>query len=352
MKICFFGIYDPTYSRNSVLLSGLRQNGVEVVECWADWRDPKRYRKLLQQLRALHGGYDYIYAAYPSSVPVMIAKLLSRKPVVIDAFYSNFDSVVNDRKKYHWFDPRAIKMLVFDWLGVILADLLIADTDAHATYWRNWWGMKRKPAGTVYIGIDDKVFHPMVPTKKDYILVLFHGTFIPLQGVTKIVEAAHICAAHPEIRFRFVGNGRDFGKAKGLADRHQLRNIEFTGMRPLAEMNKHLAEADIIMGIFGDTAKARRVIPNKVYEGLYAKRPVMTMDGPVIREAFTERDLLLVHNDPQAIADGIVTLAKDPALRNGYAERGFVTVAAYLPKPVAASLVAVIEKTFDLPKRP
>ena len=33
LKILYFGFYDPNYARNSVLISGLRQNGVEVIEC-------------------------------------------------------------------------------------------------------------------------------------------------------------------------------------------------------------------------------------------------------------------------------------------------------------------------------
>ena len=41
MKICYFGIYNPNYSRNDILLSGLNQIGVEVIQCNADWRDLK-----------------------------------------------------------------------------------------------------------------------------------------------------------------------------------------------------------------------------------------------------------------------------------------------------------------------
>ncbi len=33
MKILYFGVYDPNYARNWVLINGLRKNGVEVLEC-------------------------------------------------------------------------------------------------------------------------------------------------------------------------------------------------------------------------------------------------------------------------------------------------------------------------------
>lgn len=344
MKVCFFGIYDPEYSRSSVLLRGLRQNGAEVIECRADWRDPKRYKKLWRQLRALDNAYDCIFAAYPASVPVILAKLLSKRPVIIDAFYSNFDSVVNDRKKYSRWSPRSVKLLVLDWLGVILADLVITDTRVHERYWRSWFGMRRKKMGTVYVGVDDKMFFPMEAAKKDHILVLFMGTFIPLQGSRKIVEAAYLCSSDPKIRFRFIGDGRDFPPAKRLAEKLKLQNSEFIGMIPLAELNSHIAEADIVLGIFGDTAKAGRVIPNKVYEGLYAGRAVMTMDNAVIREIFSPEDMLLVRNDPQSMADGIKLLAKDRGLRAEFARRGHEAVSRYVPSAIGRDLLDIVSK--------
>lgn len=344
MKICFFGIYDPNYSRISVLLSGLRQNGIEVIECRADWRDPKRYKKLWRRLRALDNGYDCVFAAYPASVPVVLAKLLSKRPVIIDAFYSNFDTVVNDRKKYSRFDPRSLKLLVLDWLGMALSDLAVTDTDAHAKYWRSWWGMKRKRMATVRVGSDEKNFFPMPEAKKDHLQVLFMGTFIPLQGALKIIEAARLCADDPKIRFRLVGDGRELPPAKTLAQRYGLKNIEFLGMRPFAELNSHLAEADIVLGIFGGTAKALRVIPNKVYQGLSARRAVMTMDSAVIREIFTDRDMLLVRNDPPAMAEGIKLLAGNEAVRADFARLGYEAVSRYTPVHIGRELLDAIKK--------
>ena len=32
MRILYFGVYDPNYARNWVLINGLRKNGVEVLE--------------------------------------------------------------------------------------------------------------------------------------------------------------------------------------------------------------------------------------------------------------------------------------------------------------------------------
>ncbi|MCX6715588.1 MAG: glycosyltransferase family 4 protein [Candidatus Taylorbacteria bacterium] len=347
MKICFFGIYDPAYSRNEILLSGLRQNRVEVIECREDWRDPKRYRKLWRKLRMLDNDYDYVYAVYPSSVPAIMAKFISKRPVIVDAFYSNFDSVVNDRRKYSRFDPRAVKMLIFDWLGVIFSDLVITDTNTHAKYWRKWWGMKNKKFGTVYVGVDDGQIHPGPIVKKDYTLIHFHGYFIPLQGTCRIIEAARLLVADSHIRFRLIGHGRDLPKAKKLAEEYDLKNVEFIDSVPFGRLSDYLTEADIVLGIFGDNDKTQRVIPNKLYEGLAAKRAVISMDTRAVREIFTDKDLLLVKNDAQSIANGILTLIGNEKLRADLSGNGYETVLRYTPPHIGKAFRDIIVNVFQ-----
>jgi len=347
MKICFFGIYDHIYSRNAILLQGLRECGVEVIECHADWSDPKRYWKLLKALRALNNHYDYIYAAYPSPVPTILARLISKRPVITDAFYSMFESVVHDRKKYSRFHPISIKLLILDWLGCMFGHLIISDTEDQRRYWSSWWGIKSDKIRTVYLGINDQVFHPIAPTQKDFIQVHFQGTYIPLQGAAKIVQAATLVrVTDPRIRFRMIGSGRDFVKAHTIAEQEHL-DIEFIGNVPLTDLNTYIAQADIVLGIFGDTEKALRVIPNKVYEGLAVQRPVITMDTPAIRELFSDGDMMLIHNNPQAIADAIITLARNKDLRTRLAQTGYARVLNYKPKDIAASLLTTISTYFS-----
>jgi glycosyltransferase involved in cell wall biosynthesis len=343
MKVCFFGIYDPTYSRNSILIKGLRENGAEVIECREEWRDPRRYRKLIRRFRALKGGFDIVYAAYPSSVPAILAKLLTRKPVAIDAFYSNFDSVVNDRKKYRWYDPRALKALLLDWLGVLCADLIITDTKAHAAYWSGWLGVRGAKIRTVYLGMDEAVDRPLPhqPAPGRF-LVHFHGFYIPLQGATKIAEAAALLENYPEIYFHLMGEGRDYPKVERILRERAVTSVELLPPFPPDRRAATIAEADVALGIFGDTDKARRVIPNKVYECLASRKPVITMDTPAARELFGDEDVVYVAGDPQSIADATVRLVADPALRARYAEHGYATVLRYRPAEIGRELLEAV----------
>ena len=69
----------------------------------------------------------------------------------------------------------------------------------------------------------------------------------------------------------------------------------------------------MILGVFGRTAKAKRVVPNKVYQGLAMARPVITADSPAVREFFAPGEHLhtVPAGDPEALADAVVELAED-----------------------------------------
>ena len=91
------------------------------MECRADWRDRWRYVKLWRSLRALRNQYDCVYAAYPSPVPTIMARLISRKPVISDVFASMFDAVVVDRRENSFWHLEPSNCFLLDWLGVMLA---------------------------------------------------------------------------------------------------------------------------------------------------------------------------------------------------------------------------------------
>jgi glycosyltransferase involved in cell wall biosynthesis len=86
-----------------------------------------------------------------------------------------------------------------------------------------------------------------------------------------------------------------------------------------------------VLGIFGTTSKAGRVIPNKAFQAIACGRPLITSDTPAARELLTDgSDALLVPpGDAQGLAAAVRRLAADPAL----AERlGGAARATYLAR--------------------
>jgi glycosyltransferase involved in cell wall biosynthesis len=72
------------------------------------------------------------------------------------------------------------------------------------------------------------------------------------------------------------------------------------------------------------TAKARRVIPNKAFQALACRAPLITADTPAARELLVhdESALLVPPGDPAALADAIRRLAADPELARRIAAGG------------------------------
>ena len=49
MRVCYFGIYKSTYTRNAIQMKGLRQNDVEVIECNSRAGGIKKYFELIKK---------------------------------------------------------------------------------------------------------------------------------------------------------------------------------------------------------------------------------------------------------------------------------------------------------------
>ncbi len=142
MTICYFGNFNPAYSRNRVIMQGLEQNGAKIV-------------------RSIWQPHDLVIVGYSDSRwAVPVARIFSRKPIIWDAFYSLYDAWVFDRKLV---SPRSLKARWYwflDWLSCKLADRVLLDTNAHIDYFVKTFRMHRTKFIRVLLGTDDQIFHP------------------------------------------------------------------------------------------------------------------------------------------------------------------------------------------------
>ena len=115
----------------------------------------------------------------------------------------------------------------------------------------------------------------------------------------------------PEIRFRVVGSGQLEPLLRAAPP-----NVERVGWIEYALLPDELRRAGCALGIFGTSAKAARVIPNKAFQALACGTPLVTADTPAARELLTQgNDALLVPaGDAEALAAAVERLAEDAAL--------------------------------------
>jgi len=311
MKVCFFGIYDPTYARNRVLMSGFEANGYTVIECRADpvlhsgWH---KYYALWRRYRTVrHEQFTHVIVAFPGHSVVWLARLLFGRRIVFDAFLSLYDSNVSDRRSYRPRSLRAMRDWLLDWHACMLASRVLLDTHAHIDFFSKTFGIARKKFLCVPIGADESLFYPRVPSpRSSRNIIHFHGTFIPLQGIQTILEAARLARSEPWL-FRIVGSGQEFGPAQEYVHMHGLNNVVLLGKKNIEQVSEYISSADICLGIFGNTNKAQRVIPNKVYECIAMAKPVVTAITPAIEEYFSKDETIFMckGNDPKSLYEAL-----------------------------------------------
>lgn len=176
------------------------------------------------------------------------------------------------------------------------------------------------------MGADEECFYPRVYKKtNNTFLVFWYGTYIPLHGVNHIIEAAKILKLNTDIKFRLVGSGQTYSKARLQAKRYALSNIEFYDWVSYDELPIWLSEADVCLGIFGSTGKACRVIPNKIFQAIASKKPVISGDTPAMREIFINKENIYLCEiaDSKSLSDSILELKEKHALRTNIALNGY-----------------------------
>jgi glycosyltransferase involved in cell wall biosynthesis len=325
MTICYFGIYNPSYSRHRILIKGLRQNGIEVIECNSRLHGVAKYIELAKKHFKIRKKYDIMIVGFPGYQAVIFARFLTRKKIIFDAFTSIYDSMVYDRRLVR---PRSLKAMYYwllDWLSCKLADKILLDTNANIEYFVKTFKINRSKFLRVFVGSDNEIFYPLEQKfKHDYFSVHFHGYYIPLQGIEYIVRAAKILEKE-NIKFNLIGSGQTYKNIRKLAEELKVENINFIDRVPYEELKNYIAEADICLGIFGTTEKTQRVIPNKVYEYLAMGRPVITGDSPAIRELFNDRQEMIFCKvgDAEDLAKKILELKNNGQLRNTIAKNGY-----------------------------
>lgn len=334
-----------------MLISGLRQNGIEVIEChFPLWEEGFRYNKLTLLLglgrklrilgRSLLGypslifrylsldEHDAVVVGYLGHFDILVLApfaCLRRKPIIFDAFFSLHDTAISD-----WgiaekasFMSRFLRLI--DRTACNLATLVLVDTKAQKEFFCKEFGLPERKVCWLYVGADDSVFAPTLkPASANPFRALYIGNYIPLHGVPVILEAAQILGRE-DIEFSLIGeNYRSNPTLEATIRALDGRRVRVHGWMPPEKLRTQIAEADVCLGIFGTSGKARRVIPGKAFLALAMGKPLITGDSPAAQELLEngKTAILCELGSPHALADAILRLKKDPFLRQRIGEEG------------------------------
>jgi glycosyltransferase involved in cell wall biosynthesis len=375
MRIVYWGTYDIGKPRNRIIIQGLKENGVQVIECHANvWEGvedksqlsgikPKlnRFFLLLKSYPLLIYRYlrlpphDVIIVGYMGQFDVFFIWFFAKLrgvPVCWDVFLSLYDTVVIDRKIVSTKSIFAFLLYLLEWFASRAASLLLLDTRAHAQYFEELFRLPPHSVQHVYVGAELTIFkrNVVVQKHKEIFTVLFYGQFIPLHDIDTIVHAAKILSkSSKKIRFVLIGKGQEQPRIDALIGELGIKTIQRISWVNYDKLIDYIHEADICLGIFRASGKATRVIPNKVYQILAASKPLITGDTQAVRELFDENPILrfVEPGNPEALATAILDLRNTIEKKNDNNKKIMSNVPIIGPKEVGRQLVELL-RIFNL----
>ncbi len=372
MTACLFGTYVRSHSANRLLRAALAGAGFTVVECHEPlWEEtpakPAAYfgaaslaalgaryaavaTRLARRWRAVvaeaGGAPPLVVAGFGGQLDVLLARRVCRPcaGLVFAPLVSLTETLVLDRRVVAPGGAPARALAALDRATFRAADLVLADTAAHADYLRGL-GAPADKVAVWHLGVEPEFLAPVAPAPVPR-RVLFYGSFVPLHGVETIVAAAERLAGRAAIEL--IGHGPERPRLEARAVR---AGVTLRDPVPLAALPGELARAAVVLGVFGEGEKAAMVVPNKVYQAAAAGRPLVTRDGPALREVLhpDEDCVVCPPADPAALAAAVAGLLDDPAraARLGAAARAAV-VTRFAPERQAERLAALLAERLDV----
>jgi glycosyltransferase involved in cell wall biosynthesis len=342
-KVLWWGRFDPGYSRNRVYISLFKKLGWEVdfffVKLFPKFGDIEAFFRGLW----LREKPDLVWVPVARQRDILAACRWAHRrgiPVVFDPMISAWDKKVLEQKKWKAEEPRAKKLLAREKKLMAAPDIVCWDTSCHVDFCAEYLDVPQEKLRVLLTGTDEKVFKPVAeePAAKagEPFRVLYHGAYLPLHGTEYIVEAARMTQSEG-IHWDFLGWGAY--KAETEAKAAGISNITFLDKVPYVDVPKVIAAHDVVLGVFGTTAKAARVIGNKVYECMAVRRPTInefcTGYPPEAKDCKAIK--FVPPGDAKAIVDAVRAYRDDWANRESY----FAAARDFFEKHLS---MAVIEK--------
>jgi glycosyltransferase involved in cell wall biosynthesis len=129
--------------------------------------------------------------------------------------------------------------------SIVEGDAVLANSAYVAETVRRRFGVR---AGTIYNGIDRRVFFPSDQSSSTNhagpLTVLYAGSFQPRKRVELVIQLA---ARWPEVMFRLAGRGETETTCRALAAQLKCQNINFVGHRSPAQLGEEMRGAHVFL---------------------------------------------------------------------------------------------------------
>jgi len=311
-NVLWWGRSDPEYSRNRIVRNLFAKLGWEVsffhpfssqtgrVEAW--------FHRLTRP--------DLIWVPCFRHRDIHSAAIWAQKwgvPLIVDPLISAYEKEVFEKNKWSSQSKWAEKKRLSEATLFAKADVVVADTPAHADFFNQRLHVQPDKLCVLFVGAEADIFKP-VPHGiiQPPFEILFYGSFLKLQGPDIIVNAARKTKGMAA-KWVLLGDG-DLRK-KVESEALGLPNVVFEPWIQYDRLPERIARAHVLLGVFGTTLKADLVIPNKMFQAMAAGRPVISRIAEAYPEPLKHSNVIgwVPAGDPEALADLVRQWLKTPA---------------------------------------
>jgi glycosyltransferase involved in cell wall biosynthesis len=265
--------------------------------------------------------YDLIHAGEESVFMAMFLKLLYKVPYIYDLDSSIAQQMIEKHSflrpfapLLNWAESKAIRGAV--------ATAPVCNALADLCH-------KNGAAKVVTLHDISQLKNPNLPRTgellkeidREGLILLYCGNLEEYQGVGLLIESfSHVTDYDKNIQLVIIGGipediqrYQEITHALGIEER-----VHFLGPRPFEQLERYLAEADIL------TAPRIRGVntPMKIFPYMHSGKPVLLTKLPTHTQIVTENEAYLAHAEAKGFAKGILALSGNITLRQTLGANG------------------------------
>ena len=170
----------------------------------------------------------------------------------------------------------------------------------------------------IYNGVNVEDFSPRDNRENGEIVLLTVARLIKRKGIDDLIRAVPaIVKAHKNIKLRIIGEGNMENELKALAQKLEVaKYIEFLGYVPHDEIATYYSSSDIFV-----LPSKNEGMSNTVLEAMASGLPIITTDTGGTRELMDDNGIIIPSEEPDAIANAVLRVIKDPKIRENMGAR-------------------------------
>jgi len=228
-------------------------------------------------------------------------------------------------------------------------DRIVVVTPAFKEYLIQYWRLPEEKIFVVENGVDTSLFSRLVSNvalrrelgAEDKFVASYIGTIGNAHGLETLLEAAsRLREKAPRVLFLLVGEGAEKARIISLAHSRGLTNVRFVDQQPREKIPDYIRASDACLVLLKRAELFKTVLPTKMLEFMSCARPVILgVDGhahAVMEQA--NAGIFITPEDPAALADAILRLAADPALRESLGRNGRQHILRYFSRQDTAKV--------------